>query len=130
MFCLMFFVLTTCDGFLDNEYYMSLVGSPNLEEGSDWTQIQVPSGRYQWIPTAQWGTPHLMLNVDMAIVRDLGVNGNLESSGFATCTFRFPEVSMCPLASTLSKAGVYRENNLEWLQDFEKVLKLMLNKGL
>jgi hypothetical protein len=85
---------------------MSLVGSPNLEEGPDWTQIQVPSERYQWIPTAQWSTPYLMLNVDMAIVRDLGVNNSLEPSGLAMCTFRFPEVSMCPLASTLSKAGV------------------------
>jgi hypothetical protein len=130
MFCLIFFVLKTCDEFLDNDYYMSLVGSPNLEEGPDWTQIEVSSGRHQWIPTAQSSTQHLMLNVDIGIVRDLGENSNLEPNGAATCTFRFPEVSMCPLASTLSKAGVYRDNNLEWLKDFKKVLHLMLNKGL
>jgi hypothetical protein len=118
------------DEFVDNEYYVSLVGSPNLEEGPDWKQIQVPSGRFQWVPKVQSSAPPLMLNVDIAIVRDLGVNNNLRPNGLATCVFRVPEVSMCPLASTLSKAGVYRENNLEWLQDFKTVLYLMLNKGL
>jgi hypothetical protein len=118
-----------CDDFLDNEYYSSLVGTPFLEEGPDWTQIQVPSGRHQWIPSAQGSTPHMMLNVDMAIVRDLGENNNLEN-GVASCTFRFPPTSMCPLAVTLSKAGVYRENNLLWLKDFKNVLHLMLNKGI
>jgi hypothetical protein len=101
-----------------------------LEEGPDWIQIQVPSGEHQWIPSAEGSTPHFMLNVDMAIVRDLGIQNNTEPSGFATCTFRFPPTLMCPLAATLSKAGVYRENNLEWLKDFKNVLYLMLSKGL
>jgi hypothetical protein len=126
----MFLLLTTFDGFLDNEYFKSLVGSPNLEEAPDWTQIEVPSGRHQWIPTARSSTQHLMLNVDIALVRDLGENNNLESNGSATCTFRFPVESMCPLASSLSKAGVYRDNNLTWLKDFKKVLNLMLKKGM
>jgi hypothetical protein len=116
--------------FLDNEYYLSLTGSPNLEEGPDWIQVQVPSGEHQWIPSAHSSTPPFMLNADIAIVRDLGVQDNVEPSGFATCTFRFPKASMCPLASTLSKAGEYRENNLKWLKDFKKVLYLMLDKGL
>jgi len=120
------------DNVVDNEYYTSIVGSPFLEEAQDWTQIEVPSGRHQWIPSAQGSTPHMMLNADIAIVRDLGwaLENHLEPSGVATCTFRFPATSMCPLAMTLSKAGVYRENNLEWLKDFKKVLNLMLSKGM
>jgi hypothetical protein len=73
---------------------VSLVGSPNLQDVPDWAQIKVPSGRNQWIPTDQWSNPRLMLNVHMAIVRDLGVNNNLEPFGMATCTFCFPEVSV------------------------------------
>jgi hypothetical protein len=34
------------------------------------------------------------------------------------------------LADTLSKTGVYRNNNMEWLHDFKDVLNRMLSKGL
>jgi hypothetical protein len=69
-----------------------------------------------------------MLTVDIAIARDLG-NGGL-SGVTATCAFRFPEANRCPLAETLTKAGVYRNNNDEWLRDFKRVLIVMVEKGL
>jgi hypothetical protein len=72
------------------------------------------------------GTPPrqiFMLNVDVALVRDVQEFGFLPE-----CTFHQP--NRCPLADTLSKTGVYRNNNMEWLHDFKDVLNRMLSKGL
>ena len=69
----------------------------------------------------------MMINVDMALVRDL--NGRLLDSS-ATCVFRTGSTRSCPLAETLTKAGVYRNNNNVWLADFKKVLIVMVEKGL
>jgi hypothetical protein len=64
-----------------------------------------------------------MLNVDVSLVRDIQDLGFLPD-----CTFHTP--NRCPLADTLSKVGVYRNDNLEWLSDFKRVLVRMLSKGL
>jgi hypothetical protein len=76
-----------------------------------------------------------MLNADIAIVRDLegaDDNGNvyLEQDGEANCSFRFPRTNRCPLAATLSKAGIYRSNNSVWLGDFKAAMTIMLEKGM
>jgi hypothetical protein len=71
--------------------------------------------------------PIIMLNADMALVRDLEkdlVNGE------AMCSFRFPQADRCPLAATLTKAGIYRSNNDEWLSDFKDAMYIMLEKGM
>jgi hypothetical protein len=89
----------------------------------NWTQIQLNNGLVQWVFKA--GTPisqRFMLNVDVGLVRDL------EGFGFLPeCNFKPPK--QCPLATTLSKTGVYRNNNLLWLADFKAALVSMLNKG-
>jgi hypothetical protein len=72
------------------------------------------------------GTPprqRFMLNVDIALVRDLAGLGFLPD-----CTFHSP--NRCPIADTLSKTGVYRNDNLLWLSDFKRVILRMLGKGL
>ena len=72
-----------------------------------------------------------MLNADIAIVRDLGIENDLDGNGRVQCSFRnnpFPR--RCPIASTLTKAAVYRNDNAAWLADFKAALKMMLEKGL
>jgi hypothetical protein len=103
----------------------------------------LPSGKWQWVPTGsllttalwQWSgkgqVPPLMLNVDIALVRDLGIKNQLvKATGQPLCTFLFPVVLKCPASALLAKAGVYRENNSAWLADFKKVLLIMVKKGL
>ena len=110
----------------DNEYYTGIVGNPILANAPDWTQITVRStGATQWIRAA--GSPLMMLNVDIAVARDL--NGRLSGST-SRCIFRPNASKSCPLADTLTKAGVYRNNNDAWLADFKKVLIIMVEKGL
>ena len=82
---------------------------------------------WQWSGVGD--VPPFMLNADIAIVRDLG-NGKLDQNGKPLCSFRFPQFKKCPLASTLNKAGEYRDNNDLWLADFKIVLLKMLKKGM
>jgi hypothetical protein len=111
----------------DNAYYRGIVGSPDPVRAPDWIQITLPSNKIQWVRA---GTrTGVMLNADIAIVRDLGVD--LDASGRAQCSFRnnpFPRT--CPSAETLTKAALYRNDNAAWLADFKIALKMMLEKGL
>jgi hypothetical protein len=86
--------------------------------------VQQPNGLVKWDLDA--GTParHIfMLNVDIALVRDLADLGFLPD-----CTFHLPK--RCPIADSLSTTGLYRNDNLLWLSDFKRVLVRMLGKGL
>jgi hypothetical protein len=74
------------------------------------------------------GNRKIMLNVDIAIVRDLGVENDLEGDGDVSCSFK--RNNRCPLAETLTKAGIYRGNNALWLSDFKDVMIAMGEKGL
>jgi hypothetical protein len=101
-----------------------LAGSPDLVTNApNWSQIQLSNGLVQWIRND--GSPLrqiFMLNVDVALARDL------EGLHFLPdCKFHSP--NRCPVAATLTKAGLYRNNNLAWLEDFKKVLVRMLDKG-
>jgi hypothetical protein len=112
---------------IDNDYYKQIVGPSNgrMNNAPDWTQVVVPSGKVQWIRDAGGDIPIMMLNVDIALVRDLN-----EEDIIAECEFKAPSKSRCPAAMTLTKAGVYRDNNQLWLEDFREVLLMMLEKGL
>jgi hypothetical protein len=96
-----------------------------MNNAPDWTQVVVPSGKVQWIRDAGAEIPIFMLNVDIALVRDLS-----EEDFFTACKFKSPIKSRCPAAETLTKAGVYRDDNELWLRDFREVLLMMLEKGL
>lgn len=84
------------------------------------------SGRFQWMRNPD--IPLMMLNVDIALVRDLG-SGKLTGSK-ANCVFRANTQKSCPMAKTMTKVGLYSSNKDEWLSDFKKVLNIMINKGL
>ena len=128
----------------DNEYYAQIVGNPVLADAPNWTQIQVPSNLFQWVRGGGGGggrgggggggggggVPLFMLNADIALVRDLGVENDLQADGRALCTFRNPVETRCPLSETLTAAGVYRNNNAAWLADFKDALNIMIEKGL
>jgi hypothetical protein len=73
---------------------------------------------------------NIMLNADIALVRDLGIENDLDPTGLAQCAFRGPPNERCPVASTLTQASVYRNDNSVWLSDFKVALKMMLEKGL
>jgi hypothetical protein len=64
-----------------------------------------------------------ILNVDIGLAR------NMDGFGFLPyCKFKAP--NMCPIASTSTKVGMYRNDNLTWLNDFKRVLVKMLEMGL
>jgi hypothetical protein len=109
----------------DNEYYQLLTGTPDLVTNApNWTHIQLENGLVQWIVNAGALPEQIfMLNVDVSLVRDTQDLGFLPD-----CKFHLP--NRCPLADTLSKTGVYRNDNMEWLRDFKSVLIRMLGKGL
>jgi hypothetical protein len=89
----------------------------------------LPSNKIQWVRAGP--RTGVMLNADIAIVRDLGIENDLDASGRAQCSFRnnpFPRT--CPSAETLTKAAVYRNDNAVWLADFKTALTMMLEKGL
>ena len=107
----------------DNEYYEQLVGNPNpAVDAPIWKQ---PAG------SPQWGRDIaglMMLNVDIGIARDL--DKNITGTSEASCEFPTGSVKSCPLAQTLTKASVYRNDNQAWLVDFKRVIQVMANKGL
>jgi hypothetical protein len=110
--------------FPDNEYYKMLAGTPDLVANApNWDSIRLKNRLVQWIRND--GSPSreiFMLNVDVALARNL--------TGFdflPECKFHSP--GRCPVAATLTKVGIYRNNNLVWLTDFKKVLVRMLDKG-
>ena len=78
----------------------------------------------------QWERRNLlMMNSDIAIVRDL--TGRIDANGDVDCTFQVANRgSRCPLAETLTKAGIYRDNNRAWLEDFQEAFQMMLEKNL
>jgi hypothetical protein len=95
-----------------------------ITNAPNWTQIQLSNGLVQWI--VDEGSPPrqiFMLNVDLALVRDT------QDFGFIPdCTFHEPK--RCPLADTLTRTGIYRDDNMLWLRDFKRVLVRMLAKGM
>ena len=87
------------------------------------------TNKVQWVHPVRHGS--VMLNADIAVVRDLGIEDDLDADGRVQCSFRndpFPR--RCPIASTLTRAELYRNDNAAWLADFKIALKMMLEKGL
>ena len=70
----------------------------------------------------------------MSVIRDFegGESQHLFDSGKVNCLIMdtLKTEKRCPVAGTLAKAGLYRDNNSLWLSDFRKVLISMLQKGL
>ena len=69
----------------------------------------------------------MALNVDVALTHNL--DGHLSGS-FATCALPAFSSNPCPVAGTMTKATAYRDDNVLWLNDFKRVLIVMMDKGL
>lgn len=84
--------------------------------------------RTSWYPETMVANL-MMLNVDMALVRDF--SGGYLPADFASkfCTFKNPVQTRCPLAPSLGKAEEYSQDNLLWLNDFKAVILKMLAKN-
>lgn len=133
---------------LDNLYYYDLVGGEDadsdfedLMDGPPWEMEfidNVNSGystpdRWQWSRNPD--SPFMMVNSDMAIVRDLS-DGYIGDDGeVADCQFKCnrpagctPE--RCPYAEdTFDIVAEYAYDNDAFLVDFEDAFKRMLNQG-
>jgi hypothetical protein len=74
----------------------------------------------------------VMLNADIAIVRDLNENNMNSETGEVSCQFvdRSGNDPTCPhVDGALQEAARYTFNNEAWLIDFEDVLRRMVNAG-
>lgn len=136
---------------LDNDYYDELVGgdSPNdslleLYDAPNWNLDDVNNANLAGIPSRfQWerrsgrgngnggGGRIIMLNVDIALVRDL--TGFVDpDTGDVDCEFKRPDDGQpaCPMAeNTMRLSAQYKFDNELWLSDFRNVLNRMLVNG-
>jgi hypothetical protein len=135
---------------LDNEYYIELVGGdgPNdsleehIEGAPNWlrhfeSNSDLPDfpDKHVWIglPEGTDGRIIIMLNTDIAIVRDLNDDNMDPVTGEVDCNFvdrTNTRDSRCPHAQgALQEAVRYRFSNRAWLNDFEDVIIDMLRNG-
>eukprot|EP00977_Amphora_coffeiformis_P023731 scaffold14067_cov172-Amphora_coffeaeformis.AAC.3 len=130
---------------LDNDYYFELVGNPDpdipfdqqvdiappwfrvFEDNSDLDGIP---DRNMWeaFPEGRNGQRILMLNADVALVRELDDNNMNKNTGRVSCGFIGE--GRCPHAArSLDFAAEYRLDNNLWLRDFQDVFQRMLING-
>ena len=132
----------------DNEYYAELVGGTSINDPLDvlintapgWQRNLERNGdlpdqpnRFIWTGFPG-GTKIIMLNSDIAIVRDLNEenmvmeDGRSQIRGTVLCDFVGP--SRCPHAAmSFQFAAEYTFDNLLWLRDFRDVMDKMTTKG-
>jgi hypothetical protein len=139
---------------LGNEYYAGIVGGNNGTSDSLQTKLNAPNwglnfvnnsdipnvpNRYQWQrPNQNSTTFELMLNSDIALVRDLTAYLDT-ATGEVKCTFLCQNgncsvpnkgAPACPYANaTLDFAAKYKNNSLLWLNDFKNAFSRMLVQG-
>ena len=125
----------------DNEYYAELVGGSSIndpravlvEQAPPWTHNVERNNDLPRFPNKQvWtgfpeGTKIIMLNADIAIVREL-TDDNMDENGVVSCAF--VGASRCPVAErSFQFAAEYTFDNLMWLIDFAEVMEIMTTKG-
>lgn len=141
---------------LNNGYYTMLVGfEKDIFFASDWTLEHVDNGdlrangkgvedRFQWIHKKNPGELDgkkgkkdvqkgalVMLNTDIALVRDFKDYLNHET-GEVSCKFRNrgkKTAAVCPPARTLATMAKFRFDKDYFYQQFDAVLKEMVNNG-
>jgi Peroxidase len=127
---------------LDNGYYVELVGpSGNLVQGApNWKRHfednsdlpQADLNVWHGLPPALNGRFIVMLDSDIAIVRNLNGNNMNSKTGQVSCQFidRSGNDPTCPqLSGALQEAARYKFSNRAWLIDFQSVLRKMSNRG-
>ena len=139
---------------LDNEYYIHLIGGngpndsmQNLVQGApEWerafqdnTDLPDIDDTDLWhafpvdIPLNRNGGFIVMLNADIAVLRDLNASNMKTETGEVFCKFvDNSEISdpTCPhVSGAVREAARYRFSNRAWLVDFESALRKILNAG-
>jgi hypothetical protein len=134
---------------LDNGYYAELIGgngpnepvrslkqrAPNwlrhFESNSDLPEFD-DINIWHGLPEGEKGRVIVMLNADIAIVRDLNESNMNSKTGEVSCKFidNSGKDSSCPhVEGALQEAARYRFSNRFWLIDFEDALRKLLNAG-
>ena len=78
------------------------------------------------------GRPLVMLNADIALVRNLNTTNMNSETGEVSCQFvdRAGDLPTCPhVEGAIQDVARYQFSNEEWLIDFENALRKMLNTG-
>lgn len=121
---------------LDHGYYVELVGAGDdpVQSAPDWTQVEqnnedlrgIPN-RMQWELFSKLGN-RALLNSDVALVRQIDENVNMQVDGRVNCTFKGPNA--CPQAqSTMPHMIRYRNSRRRFLIDFRDALQLLIDNG-
>lgn len=133
---------------LDNNYYDALVGGASesdtfeaLMESADWEQVYVSNEEFgtpnRW-EYERGVDPHfVMLNADIALVRDLSGLVEDDEGKVSTCQIRCGRrngtgcaLPRCPhAADTWDAVVMYKFDNEQFLADFEAAFKKMLTTG-
>ncbi|KAI2508295.1 peroxidase [Fragilaria crotonensis] len=131
---------------MNNGYYAELIGggpqssmnskinnAPNWkrfferqDSGSQFDDV----GIWHGLPEGENGRVIVMLNADMALVRDLDSDNMNSETGKVKCQFveRSGNDPVCPgVSGAINQAAKYKNNNGLWITDFEKVLRKMAN---
>jgi hypothetical protein len=124
------------NGQLDNGYFIELMGrNDEPEEGApDWEFTMLDNSGLGDIPDrGQWvhetnGRQVVMLNSDIALVRNLERGVNIRDGGRVTCPFKGE--SRCPVADeTFQHVINYRSNRERFLEDFHEAFEIMITRG-
>jgi Peroxidase len=135
---------------LDNEYYFEIVGGKEVNDPVETLVNNAPKWQrfmernpkksefgnvpvWHGLPEGPNGIAIVMLNIDMALVRDLD-DDNLDSDdGRVSCKFVERDDSngpVCPhLRGAIRLAARYKHDNELWTRDFERTLRKMMKAG-
>lgn len=121
---------------MDNEYYQFLIGEDGQATAQyDQDNASNQNGYYAWSRRSNgdgFKRPKLMLNADMALVRDLTNYLVDTETGEVSCVLDSTggAAPICDLATeTLPQVVAYSNDNLLWLEDFRDALTKMMTKG-
>jgi Peroxidase len=124
---------------MNNGYYNELVrGKPTdpvadlVNNAPEWQRI-LENGIRFWVGFTQ-GIRLVMLNTDIALVRNLDDSNFKKSTGRVNCTFEdstaTKRIPVCPhVEGALQIAAEFQNDNLVWLEAFRGVLDRMLTNG-
>lgn len=124
----------------DNGYYNELVGGTSandpvevlVNDAPAWRRIIENAVRF-WVGFPS-GVRVVMLNTDIALVRQLDASNMDQSIGRVTCAFEdntaTDTLPVCPhVEGALQAAAEFMHDNLLWLEEFRDVLDRMVTNG-
>lgn len=124
---------------LDNEFFQLLTdGSGGATTDYDQSNDGNDNGLFTWIRRAAENVTRrskrlIMLNVDMALVRDVSSHVVDQRTGEVSCALSDQTTSASPVCDiadqTFAQVAAYANDNQLWLEDFRDALTKMLVNG-